>query len=127
MVIYGSNISHHHFYHSLSSSEEAQNIATALVEEKLVACVNIIPQIRSIYWWEGKVCQDDEVMLISKTKQSLFTTLMDRVKVLHSYEVPEIIAFPILEGSPEYLSWIENVTKTLTTIFTTEFMNRRTK
>ena len=94
-----------------SSSEEAQNIATALVEEKLVACVNIIPQIRSIYWWEGKVCQDDEVMLISKTKQSLFTLLMDRVKALHSYEVPEIIAFPISEGSPEYLSWIENVTK----------------
>jgi len=94
-----------------SSSEEAQNIATALVEEKLVACVNIIPQIRSIYWWEGKVCQDDEVMLISKTKQSLFTLLMDRVKALHSYEVPEIIAFPISEGSPEYLSWIENITK----------------
>ncbi len=93
-----------------SSSEEAQNIATALVEEKLVACVNIIPQIRSIYWWEGKVCQDDEVMLISKTKQSLFTPLMDLVKALHSYEVPEIIAFPISEGSPEYLSWIENVT-----------------
>jgi periplasmic divalent cation tolerance protein len=94
-----------------SSSEEAQKIATALVEEKLVACVNIIPHIRSIYWWEGKVCQDDEVMLISKTKQSLFSTLMDRVKALHSYEVPEIIAFPISKGSPEYLSWIENVTK----------------
>ena len=83
-----------------SSSEEAQKIATALVEEKLVACVNIIPQIRSIYWWEGKVCQDDEVMLISKTKQSLFTTLMDRVKALHSYEVPEIISFPHLRRFP---------------------------
>ena len=94
-----------------SSSEEAQKIATALVEEKLVACVNIIPQVRSIYWWEGKVCQDDEVMLISKTKQSLFTTLMDRVKALHSYEVPEIISFPVSEGSPEYISWIENVTR----------------
>ena len=94
-----------------SSSEEAQKIATALVEEKLVACVNIIPQIKSIYWWEGKVCQDDEVMLISKTKQSLFTTLIGRVKALHSYEVPEIISFPISEGSPEYLSWIENVTR----------------
>jgi periplasmic divalent cation tolerance protein len=93
-----------------SSSEEAQKIATALVEEKLVACVNIIPQIKSVYWWEGKVCQDDEVMLISKTKQSLFSTLMNRVKALHSYEVPEIISFPISEGSPEYLSWIENVT-----------------
>ena len=94
-----------------SSSEEAKKIATALVEEKLVACVNIIPQIKSIYWWESKVCQDDEVLLISKTKQSLFTTIMDRVKALHSYEVPEIISFPISEGSPEYLSWIENVTR----------------
>ena len=93
-----------------SSSEEAQKIATALVKEKLVACVNIIPQIKSIYWWEGKVCQDDEVMLISKTKQSLFTTLIDRVKALHSYQVPEIISFTISEGSPEYLHWIENVT-----------------
>ena len=94
-----------------SSAEEAENIATALVEEKLVACVNIIPQIKSIYWWEGKVCKDNEVMLVSKTKRYLFTTLMDRVKSLHSYEVPEIISFPISEGSTEYLSWIENVTK----------------
>ena len=94
-----------------SSSEEAQKIAKALVEEKLVACVNIIPQIKSIYWWEGKVCKDDEVMLISKTKQSLCTTIVDRVNALHSYEVPEIISFPISEGSPEYLSWIENVTR----------------
>ena len=94
-----------------SSAEEAGNIATALVEEKLVACVNIIPRIKSIYWWEGKVCQDDEVMLVSKTKRSLFTTIMDRVKSLHSYEVPEIISFPISEGSPAYLSWLEKVTK----------------
>ena len=93
-----------------SSGEEAGNIATALVEERLVACVNIIPQIKSIYWWEGKVCKDDEVMLISKTKRSLFTTVINRVKSLHSYEVPEIISFPISEGSPEYLSWIEKVT-----------------
>ena len=92
------------------SLEEAQNIATALVEEKLVACGNIIPQIRSIYWWEGKVCKDDEVMLVSKTRRSLFTTVINRVKSLHSYEVPEIISFPISEGSPEYLSWIEKVT-----------------
>ena len=94
-----------------SSAEEAQNIASALVEERLVACVNIIPQIKSIYWWEGKVCQDDEVMLISKTKRSLFAAIMDRVTALHSYEVPEIISFPISEGSPGYLSWVEKVTK----------------
>ena len=94
-----------------SSLEEAENIAKSLVEEKLVACVNIIPQIESVYWWEGKVCKDNEIMLISKTKQSLFTTVMDRVQSLHSYEVPEIISFPISEGSPEYLNWIENVTE----------------
>jgi periplasmic divalent cation tolerance protein len=93
-----------------SSSEEAENIAKLLVEEKLVACVNIIPQIKSIYWWEGKICTDEEVMLIAKTKQSLFTAVMDRVKSLHSYEVPEIISFPISEGSPEYLNWIVKVT-----------------
>ena len=94
-----------------SSEEEAKKVATALVNEKLVACVNIIPKIHSIYWWEGKVCQDDEVMLISKSKQSLFPAIMDRVKSLHSYKVPEIISFPISEGLPEYLNWIEEVTK----------------
>ena len=94
-----------------SSAEEAENIAKSLVEDKLVACVNIIPQIKSIYWWEGKICNDEEVMLISKTKQSLFTAVMDRVKSLHSYEVPEIISFPISEGSPDYLKWIEKVTE----------------
>ena len=94
-----------------SSTEEAENIAKSLVEDKLVACVNIIPQITSIYWWEGKICKDEEVMLISKTKQSLFTAVMDRVKFLHSYEVPEIISFPISKGSPEYLNWIEKVAK----------------
>ena len=73
--------------------------------------MNIIPKIHSIYWWEDKVCQDDEVMLISKSKQSLFPAIMDRVKSLHSYKVPEIISFPISEGLPEYLNWIEEVTK----------------
>jgi len=94
-----------------SSGEEATKIATTLVEEKLVACVNIIPKIHSIYWWEGKVCREDEVMLVSKSTKSLFPTIMDRVKSLHSYQVPEIISFPILEGLPEYLNWIEDVTK----------------
>jgi len=93
------------------SEEEATKIATTLVEEKLVACVNSIPKIRSVYWWEGKVCQEDEVMLVSKSTKSLFPAIMDRVKSLHSYQVPEIISFPISEGLPEYLNWIEDVTK----------------
>jgi len=94
-----------------SSGQEAKKIATTLVNEKLVACVNIIPKIQSIYWWENKVCQEDEVMLIAKSTQSLFPTIIDRVKSLHSYKVPEIISFPILEGLPEYLNWIEEATK----------------
>lgn len=94
-----------------SSEEEAKKIATALVNEKLVACVNIIPKIHSIYWWEDKVCQEDEVMLIAKSRQSLFPTIIERVKSLHSYQVPEIISFPISEGLPEYLNWIDEVTK----------------
>jgi periplasmic divalent cation tolerance protein len=94
-----------------SSEEEAKKIATALVKEKLVACANIIPKIISIYWWENKVCQEDEVMLIAKSTQPLFSTIKDRVKSLHSYKVPEIISFPISEGLPEYLNWIEDVTK----------------
>ena len=93
------------------SEQEAKKIATALVNEKLVACANIIPKISSIYWWENKVCQEDEVMVIAKSMQSLFPTIIDRVKSLHSYKVPEIISFPISEGLPEYLNWIEDVTK----------------
>ena len=93
------------------SDEEAKKIATTLVNEKLVACVNIIPKIHSIYWWENKVCQEDELMLIAKSTQSLFPSIMDRVKSLHSYKVPEILSFPLSEGLPEYLNWIEEVTK----------------
>ena len=94
-----------------SSDKEARTIATTLVNEKLVACVNIIPKIHSIYWWEDKVCEEDEIMLIAKSKQSLFPAIIERVQSLHSYKVPEIISFPILEGLPEYLNWIEEVTK----------------
>jgi len=93
------------------SDEEAKKIATTLVNEKLVACVNIIPKIHSIYWWENKVCQEDELMLIAKSTQSLFPSIIDRVKSLHSYKVPEILSFPLSEGLPEYLNWIEEVTR----------------
>jgi periplasmic divalent cation tolerance protein len=94
-----------------SSEQEARNIAATLVEKKLVACVNIIPKIHSIYWWEGKVCQEDEVMLISKSTHALFPRIRDCIKSLHSYQVPEIISFPISDGLPEYIKWIEEVTQ----------------
>jgi len=93
------------------SEEEALKIASALVEEKLAACANMASLLRSIYRWEGKVCDEKEWLLVIKTRQSLFEDLAERVKALHSYSVPEIIALPITEGSPAYLNWISENTK----------------
>ena len=93
------------------SEDEALKIARALVEEKLAACANMISPLRSIYRWEGKICDEKEWLLLIKTQQSRFEDLAKRVKALHSYSVPEIIALPITEGSPAYLNWIEENTK----------------
>ena len=90
---------------------EAAELAKTLVEEKLVACVNIVPGLRSIYWWRGKVEDEPEVLCVMKTQSQLFEFLRDRVTELHSYEVAEIIALPILAGSPPYLDWIKENTK----------------
>jgi periplasmic divalent cation tolerance protein len=89
------------------SSEEAKRIAEALVQERLAACVNIVPAITSIYHWQGEVHRDSEVLLIAKSRPELFDPLAARVKELHSYEVPEIIALPIVAGSKAYLNWID--------------------
>jgi periplasmic divalent cation tolerance protein len=91
---------------TVGSGEEALTIARTLVEEKLVACVNIVPCIRSIYRWKGEVCDEEEQLLIMKTRSDLFTGLQNRIRELHSYEVPEIISFPIAEGLPDYLNWV---------------------
>ena len=90
--------------------ESGKAIADALVGEKLAACVNILPGIESIYTWKGEICRDAEILLIIKTRAELFPELKDRIISLHSYEVPEIIALPILQGSPEYLKWIDETT-----------------
>lgn len=90
--------------------EAAAGIGRVLVEERLAACVNIVGGIRSIYTWEGAVQDDSEALMIVKTRRELFPALSDRVKALHGYSVPEIIAMPIIEGSPDYLSWIRDVT-----------------
>lgn len=90
--------------------ELAAIIAHALVEAKLAGCVNIVTKIRSIYRWEGKIEDEKEVLMIAKTEQKLFGSLEKKVKELHSYTVPEIIALPIIEGSADYLAWLKDVT-----------------
>ncbi|MFV1975263.1 MAG: divalent-cation tolerance protein CutA [Candidatus Scalindua sp.] len=98
-------------YITTASVNEAKKIGRALVEEKLAACSNIISPIRSIYSWQGKICDDKEALMILKTRKQLFKQIVKRVEKLHSYDVPEIIAMPIIEGSSKYLSWLNEETK----------------
>jgi len=88
------------------NEEEASRISHALVGEKLAACVNIMPAVRSIYRWEGRIEDEKEVLLIIKTKRVLFERLQKRVKELHSYSVPEIVALPLVEGDEAYMNWL---------------------
>ena len=97
-------------YITAPNEAEAAKIAKTLVNEKLAACVNIVKSIRSIYSWQGKIEDDSEVLMIVKTRKELFGRLKDRVKELHNYTVPEIIALPIIEGSEDYLNWVKEET-----------------
>lgn len=92
--------------------EAADKVSRRILEEKLAACVNQVPQVRSLYWWEGKIHDDAETLLVVKTTRSLFPRLVQAVKNVHPYEVPEVIALPILEGSESYLKWIAEATRT---------------
>lgn len=94
-------------YITVPSPEEGERIAKALVEKKLASCVSIVPGLRSIYRWQGKICDERELLLIAKTRGPLFERLEVEVKSYHSYKVPEIIGVPIVKGSKEYLDWID--------------------
>jgi periplasmic divalent cation tolerance protein len=87
--------------------DEANRIADALVGEHLAACVNILGSVRSVYRWQGQVERADEVALIAKTSSSLFDSVTARVRALHSYDTPAIVAWPIVAGDIAYLDWIE--------------------
>ncbi|HHT9129235.1 MAG TPA: divalent-cation tolerance protein CutA [Candidatus Brocadiaceae bacterium] len=95
-----------------SSINEARKIGRTLVEEGLVACCNISQSIESIFKWQGNINVENEVLIILKTKENLFNAVEKRVKQLHSYEVPEIIALPIIQGSKDYLDWVAKETVT---------------
>jgi periplasmic divalent cation tolerance protein len=85
---------------------EAETIATAILDQKLVACVNFLPSVESWYWWEGKIHRDPEILLVMKTQEDRFPLLESVIRQNHSYAVPEIIAIPIVYGSVKYLEWI---------------------
>ena len=95
------------FLVTVPNMEEAKRIADKLVGERLAACVNIVRDIISTYRWKGKVEVDEEQLLIIKTSETKVNLIVKRVNELHSYEVPECIAFPIVKGSEKYLNWIE--------------------
>lgn len=93
-----------------SSEEEAFRIGQRLVKDKWAACATLLPGVRSLFWWEGRVAEEKETLMILKTREALFAGLTRAVKALHSYQVPEIIALPVKKGSSDYLAWIEAVT-----------------
>ena len=89
------------------SEEEAHKIAESLVKGKKAACVNIVPRVDSLFWWKDRLDSARESLLLVKTKASLFPEIVELVKRTHSYEVPEIIALPIIAGSEDYLKWLD--------------------
>ena len=97
-------------YITAASEDEARRIGRALVDEQLAACVNILPRMESIYRWENRVETAAEAVLIAKTRKALFEQLAERVRGLHSYSCPCIVAWPLTDGAPAYLDWIREST-----------------
>jgi periplasmic divalent cation tolerance protein len=89
-----------------ANSEEGSRLAEVLVSERLAACVQILPEMESVYRWQGKIERQKEVLLIAKTLSAKFAALETAVRALHSYETPEIVAVPLTAGSPAYLAWL---------------------
>ena len=91
---------------TVDSDELCEQIAAALVEAREAACVNIIPGIRSIYRWEGELCRDAEFLLVIKSVAEKFEAVRERIRRMHTYQVPEVIAVPITTGDADYLKWL---------------------
>jgi len=93
-------------YITAGSAEEARHVARALVEERLAACANVLGALTSFYWWQGELQEDAEVAVIAKTTEAQLDRLIERVKALHSYDCPCVVALPIEAGNPAFLDWI---------------------
>lgn len=92
---------------TVSSAEEAEKIARGLVNERLAACVSVVPEIRSFYHWQGKIEDSAEFLLVIKSSRAQFDALCRSLQKLHSYEVPEVIAMPVVAGAELYLNWMD--------------------
>lgn len=92
---------------TVPNREEAVKIVRTLLEEKLIACANLMDPVSSFFWWQGKIEEEKEVLVIMKSHENLFKKLSKRVTELHSYDVPEILALPIVDGSQAYLDWMK--------------------
>ncbi|WFS61051.1 divalent-cation tolerance protein CutA [Pseudodesulfovibrio thermohalotolerans] len=97
-------------YITCADEFEAETVGSMLVERRLAACVNILPGMKSIYWWQGKLERGKEVVLIAKTRTELVDTLTEAVKGAHGYEVPCVVAMPISGGNQDFLAWIRSET-----------------
>jgi periplasmic divalent cation tolerance protein len=89
------------------SEKQAEKLARTLVDQRLAACVNILPKARSIYRWEGKIEDSAEWLLMIKSRRDLFTALRAEIQKIHTYEMPEVIAIPVVDGSEAYLGWLD--------------------
>ena len=89
-------------------ADKAAEVARILTTEGLTACVNVLPGVRSIYRWEGKLCDDAEVLALMKTTADRFAALRERIVALHPYSCPEVIAMEIVDGHPAYLDWVRD-------------------
>jgi periplasmic divalent cation tolerance protein len=99
-------------YITTASLTQARAIGKELVKSRLAAGVNILDNMNSLYWWKGKIRDEREAVLIAKTRRTLFRALIKKVKALHSYTCPCIVALPIIEGNPDFLNWINKETRT---------------
>jgi len=94
-------------FSTFGSEEEAARVVRTLVEERLIACGNLIPGVRSLYRWQGKLADEREVVAIMKTRKQDWAVLLSRLHELHSYDTPELVAVRIAAGAPKYLAWLE--------------------
>ncbi len=97
-------------YMTATNKDEAERVGKALIEAKLAACVNIVDNMQSMFWWGGQVEKDSETVLMAKTRVGLVGRLNEKVAAVHSYETPCVVAVPIIDGNPEFLQWIRDET-----------------